>query len=143
MTEEIKVQEQTPLIPPVRVFVYDGKEIEDPNPSMSPDQVRMFYTSFFPELATAEVIRRVEPTREIIEFKRKVGTKGEEKIQKILTEKKAQALWDSMDENEKAGVRFGLFPFEKMTSAEQEGYIGRELAVALMSCAKRNGGMIM
>ena len=39
----------------VRVFVYDGREFPDPDPNMSHDEVRQSMTSFFPELANAEV----------------------------------------------------------------------------------------
>jgi len=54
---------------------------------------------------------------------------------------KAWAMWDSFTDNDKAGCRFGLFPFDKMQAAEKEGYNGKELCVALMSVAERNGGM--
>jgi hypothetical protein len=54
---------------------------------------------------------------------------------------KAKLIWRDMDKNEQTGVRFGLFPAGKMQDAEREGYDGRELAVALMDCAKEDGGM--
>jgi len=54
---------------------------------------------------------------------------------------KAQEIWDGMDENERAGVRFGLFPYGKMTAAEAEGCDSKDLCVALMDVAKENGGM--
>lgn len=54
---------------------------------------------------------------------------------------KAQEIWDGMDQNEQAGVRFGLFPAGKMQAAEVEGYNGKDLCVALMDVAKENGGM--
>jgi hypothetical protein len=54
---------------------------------------------------------------------------------------KAQSLWVTMDDNEKTLVRFGMLPFDKMAVAEQEGYDGQQLAVALMQCAKADGGM--
>ena len=47
-----------------------------------------------------------------------------------------------MDANERTGVRVGMFPYGKMTAAEQEGYSGKDLAVALMDCATKDGGMI-
>ena len=56
-------------------------------------------------------------------------------------QKKAQEIWDAMDKNERAGVRFGMFPAEVMRDAEAEGYQGKELCVALMDCASKNGGM--
>ncbi len=57
------------------------------------------------------------------------------------TRQKAQAIWDSMDKNERTGVRFGMFPHGKMVAAEQEGHNGKDLAVALMDLASKNGGM--
>ena len=54
---------------------------------------------------------------------------------------KAKLLWHDMDENERTGVRFGMFPFGKMQEAEREGFNGRELCLALMDCAKADGGM--
>jgi hypothetical protein len=55
---------------------------------------------------------------------------------------KAREMWAGFTDAEKALVRFGLFPAEKMRAAEDEDYDGRLLAVALMDCAKRDGGMI-
>lgn len=59
----------------------------------------------------------------------------------IMTQQKAQAIWDVMDKNEQTGVRFGLFPHDKMVAAEQEGYNIKDIAVALMEVASNNGGM--
>lgn len=58
-----------------------------------------------------------------------------------LTKEKAAEMWSSFDENEKAGVRFGMFPFEKMQAAEQQGYDSTDLAVALMECAEAARGI--
>ena len=55
---------------------------------------------------------------------------------------KAKEIWADMTKNEQFGVRFGMFPQEKMENAEKEGYRGKELAVALLQVAKDNGGMI-
>lgn len=60
---------------------------------------------------------------------------------------KAALLWASFDDNEKAMVRFGMFPAGKMAAAELElvDIGGRDtsrlLAVALMDCATKDGGM--
>ena len=37
-----------------RVFIYDGREFPDPDPNLSPDEVRKMMADFFPELANAE-----------------------------------------------------------------------------------------
>lgn len=55
---------------------------------------------------------------------------------------KAAAIWQVMDRNARHGVRFGLFPAEVMAEAEREGFDGRLLAIALMECAEKDGGMI-
>lgn len=56
-------------------------------------------------------------------------------------EAKAAELWAGFTENEQAGVRFGLFPAHAMKRAEQEGYDGRLLSLAMMDVASKNGGM--
>lgn len=68
-----------------RIFVYDNlgrglREFPDPDPTMSPDEVRQSMTNFFPELANAEIkeskrtVDGVEQT--VFEFRKRVGTKG-------------------------------------------------------------------
>ena len=57
------------------------------------------------------------------------------------TAEKAAALWASFDQNERHGIRFGLFPAGKMLAAEREGFDHHALAVALIKCASRDGGM--
>ena len=66
-----------------RVFVYDGRELPDPDPKMAVEEVRQNMSSFFPELANAETAHskrksKTDPAVEddIYEFKRRVGTKG-------------------------------------------------------------------
>ncbi len=59
-----------------RIFVYDNKEIPDPDPQATLDDVQRTLTEYFPDLANAE---RTETTRgedQVVEFRRKVGTKG-------------------------------------------------------------------
>jgi hypothetical protein len=62
----------------------------------------------------------------------------------------AAILWAGFDKNERTGVRFGMFPFGKMTAAEKELQAefpsarrdsARLLSVALMECARCDGGM--
>lgn len=59
-----------------RVFIYDGREFPDPDPNMSVDDVRRSLTDFFPELSNAETKERKEGDRTVVEFTRRVGTKG-------------------------------------------------------------------
>lgn len=53
---------------------------------------------------------------------------------------KAEEIWKGMDDNQRHGVRFGLFPYEVMKKAEDEGY--KRLSIELMEVAEKNGGMI-
>lgn len=59
-----------------RVFIYDGREFPDPDPTLSVEEVKAMMADFFPELANAEVkeISRGEDT--LYELVRRVGTKG-------------------------------------------------------------------
>lgn len=59
-----------------RVFVYDGREFPDPDPNMSVEEVRQSMTSFFPELANADTKQSKRGDDDIIEFQKRVGTKG-------------------------------------------------------------------
>ena len=66
-----------------RVFVYDDREFPDPDPNLSPDEVRAQMANFFPELSNAEVKESERDSKTeagqkdtIYEFKRRVGTKG-------------------------------------------------------------------
>jgi hypothetical protein len=56
-------------------------------------------------------------------------------------EAKAREIWKAMTDSERHGVRFGLFPHEKMEAATREGFDGKLLATALMDCAEKDGGM--
>ncbi|MBN1690420.1 MAG: PRTRC system protein C [Dehalococcoidia bacterium] len=59
-----------------RIFVYDGKELPDSDPNMTPDEVRQSLTQFFPELSNAEFKETKRGEDTIITFSRRVGTKG-------------------------------------------------------------------
>ena len=54
---------------------------------------------------------------------------------------KAEQMWATMTKNEKVGVRFGMFPAAKMQAAVSEGHDSKEISVALMNCAEKDGGM--
>jgi len=66
-----------------RIFIYDGKDLPDPDPSMSVEEVRQSYTEFFPELANAESTTGKRGDDETITFKKRVGTKGAEVSVKV------------------------------------------------------------
>ena len=60
----------------MRVFIYDGREVPDPDPSLSVEQVKAMMTDFFPELANAEVRESNQGEDTVYELLRRVGTKG-------------------------------------------------------------------
>lgn len=60
----------------MREFVYDGRSFPDPDPNLSPDEVRQMMSDFFPELANAEVRQHQKGEDTVYEFQRRVGTKG-------------------------------------------------------------------
>jgi hypothetical protein len=64
--------------------------------------------------------------------------KAARELARAEAERVAAELWAGFDKNEKTGVRFGMFPAKKM---EPHKHLGNELAVALMGCAERDGGM--
>jgi hypothetical protein len=51
---------------------------------------------------------------------------------------KAIEIWNGMNESERFGVQFGMFPAEKMP-AKSEGYDSHEIVVALMDISKKGG----
>ena len=59
-----------------RVFIYEGREFPDPDPNLSADEVRQMMTSFFPELANAEIREHARDGDTLHELVRRVGTKG-------------------------------------------------------------------
>jgi PRTRC genetic system protein C len=79
-----KVTPKPEVKPGKRIFVYDGREFDDPDTKMTTDEVRLYYATFFPELANAEVLATVARpskatppvTEQVTEFKRRTGTKG-------------------------------------------------------------------
>lgn len=60
----------------MRIFVYDGREHPDPDPTMTVEQVKESFAAFFPEVATAEVRTTQRGEDTIYEMVRRVGTKG-------------------------------------------------------------------
>ncbi len=60
-----------------REFVYNGTVIPDPNPSLSPEQVRDTLVPAFPEIATAALAGpEVKGDAARYTFTRAIGTKG-------------------------------------------------------------------
>ena len=59
-----------------RIFVYDDREFPDPDPEMSVEQVKATLADFYGEIANASVKETSRGEDTIIEFQRRVGTKG-------------------------------------------------------------------
>lgn len=51
-------------------------------------------------------------------------------------EQKANQMWAAFNDNDRALVAIGMFPYAKMTAAERAGYEAQPLAVALMRIEK-------
>lgn len=61
----------------MRKFIYNGAELEDPNPADTPDAVRKFYAGMYPQLTNASVVGpKTAGEDQVYEFKVSVGTKG-------------------------------------------------------------------
>ena len=59
-----------------RIFVYDEREFPDPDPGMTVEQVKQTLADFYGEIANASVKETAQGDDTIIEFQRRVGTKG-------------------------------------------------------------------
>ena len=60
-----------------RVFKYNGRNLPDPDPAMSPDEVRTFYASAYPELQSGVVEGPDDEGNKLVfELRRALGTKG-------------------------------------------------------------------
>jgi PRTRC genetic system protein C len=59
-----------------RIFIYESREFPDPDPKLSIDEVRQNMTNFFPELSNADTKESKRGEDQVVEFKKRVGTKG-------------------------------------------------------------------
>ena len=59
-----------------RIFVIEGRNHPDPDTNMTADQVRTYYSSFYPELSNAEVKETKENGNTVYKMEKRVGTKG-------------------------------------------------------------------
>ncbi len=87
-----------------RIFEYSGMRLNDPDPTMNPEDVKHFYTAVYPELSQAvmeEPVRRGDTL--VYAIKRAVGTKGGEQSPPITV----QALADmaAKETNSQADIK--------------------------------------
>ena len=60
-----------------REFNYNGVRLPDPNPSMTPEEVRQFYAAQYPDITTASITGpETESDRLRYSFTRAIGSKG-------------------------------------------------------------------
>jgi len=61
-----------------RKFKYENRSLNDPDPAMSPEEVREVYCATYPELATAVIDGPEDNDKgeQVFSFRRAVGTKG-------------------------------------------------------------------
>lgn len=60
-----------------RQFKHGNRQLDDPDPNMTPEEVMQFYAGTYPELTTSNVHGpKMEGEVAVYEFKTTVGTKG-------------------------------------------------------------------
>lgn len=59
-----------------RRFFYNGSELEDPDPTISDEEVKKQYEAAFPELTTANSVMEIKDGYRNYTFKKAAGTKG-------------------------------------------------------------------
>ncbi len=70
-------------------------------------------------------------------------------LRMLMIWQRAAAMWLAFTANQRTMCRFGMFPAEEMKAAtdalsaelESPREVGKDLAVALMDCASKDGGM--
>ncbi len=63
--------------PVTRVFKFNNRNLPDPNPKMTPTQVKNIYAAQYPELGSAGVEGpEVKNGQQVYTLARQVGTKG-------------------------------------------------------------------
>jgi PRTRC genetic system protein C len=60
-----------------RIFIAGGREHPDPDPTLSIEKVRDIMADFLPDLVGATWTETLRGEDNLIEFNRRVGTKGE------------------------------------------------------------------
>ena len=60
-----------------RVFKFNGKEIADPNPALTPDEVVSLLMNEYPAMTNAKVESKgISDDKDIYDINTKMGTKG-------------------------------------------------------------------
>ena len=65
------------VTPAIRTFAYSSIVLPDPNPKLSPEEVKAIYSAQYPELATAAITGPEAVGDKLrYEFVRQIGAKG-------------------------------------------------------------------
>ena len=60
-----------------RQFKHGNRQLDDPDPNITPEEVKQFYAGTYPELTTSNVHGpKMDGDVAVYEFKTTVGTKG-------------------------------------------------------------------
>ncbi|MDD5354697.1 MAG: PRTRC system protein C [bacterium] len=59
-----------------RIFVVDNRNIPDPDPTKTVEEIRSSWLTFFPELVNADVSEKREGSDLIVTFRKRTGSKG-------------------------------------------------------------------
>ena len=60
-----------------RVFSFNGVKLPDPNPTMTPEEVRQFFATQYPDITTASITGpEAEGDKLRYSFTRAIGSKG-------------------------------------------------------------------
>jgi PRTRC genetic system protein C len=60
-----------------RKFHFNSLKLDDPNPAWTPDQVKAFFATTYPDLTNAEIAGpEINGNNAIYTLRRQVGTKG-------------------------------------------------------------------
>lgn len=94
-----------------RIFEYNNLSLEDPDSTMTPEAVKQFYTTVYPELSQA-IIGEVERRGDTLVYPitRAVGTKGGEKSPPITVESLAK-----MEQQKKEKMEDPLWPHRTLS----------------------------
>lgn len=85
VTEQTEQDQPTRLVPPAgrlrRIFMYGTMRLADPNPALTPQEVRAHYAATYPDLTSASITLTGTEEKnggktETWQLKRNVGTKG-------------------------------------------------------------------
>lgn len=85
----------------VRVFRFNGRDLQDPDPKQTPEQVKDFYSGIYPELTNAAIEGpETKGATSVYEFRKAVGTKGVDNpngVQLITDGRARQILTEGFD----------------------------------------------